>query len=75
VVRGARAVAERAVSFARLSPYARPALVNGAVGAVVAPEGRPFAVIGFTVANGRIVEIDILADPDRLDALERSGLL
>ena len=58
----------------RLSPYARPALVNGAVGAVVAPDGRPFAVIGFTVTNGRIVEIDILSDPLRLSGLELSGL-
>jgi RNA polymerase sigma-70 factor (ECF subfamily) len=74
VIRGARAVAERAVTFARLSPYARPALVNGAVGAVVAPDGRPFAVIGFTVTNGRIVEIDILSDPVRLSGLELSGL-
>ena len=74
VIRGARAVAERAVTFARLSTYARPALVNGAVGAVVAPDGHPFAVIGFTVTNGRIVEIDILSDPLRLSGLELSGL-
>src|SRR5215211_6540258 len=50
VVRGARAVAERARSFAWLTPYARPVLVNGAVGAVVAPQGRPYAVMAFTVA-------------------------
>jgi RNA polymerase sigma-70 factor (ECF subfamily) len=75
VVRGARAVAERAVSFARLSLYAVPALVNGAVGAVVAPDGRPSAVIGFTVSNGRIVEMNILADPERLGELDLAGLL
>ena len=74
VVRGARAVAERARSFAWLSPYARPVLVNGAVGAVVAPEGRPYAVLAFTVADGKIVEIDILSDPHRLEALGLSGL-
>jgi RNA polymerase sigma-70 factor, ECF subfamily len=74
VVRGARAVAERAVTFAQLSPYARPALVNGAAGAVVVLEGRPFAVIGFTVVDGRIAEIDILSDPVRLGELELSGL-
>jgi RNA polymerase sigma factor (sigma-70 family) len=70
VVRGARAVAERAVTFAQLSPYARPALVNGAVGAVVVLDDGPFAVMGFTVANGRIAEIDILSDPERLARVE-----
>jgi RNA polymerase sigma factor (sigma-70 family) len=73
VVRGVRAVAERAVTFARLAPYARPALVNGAAGAVVVLEGRVSAVLAFTVADGRIVEIDILSDPPRLDGLELSG--
>ncbi len=70
VVRGARAVAERAMSYARLSPWVRPALVNGAAGAVVAPQGRPFAVMGFTIADGRIVEIDALTDPERLRRLD-----
>jgi len=74
VVRGARAVAQRALTFARLSPYARPALVNGAVGAVVVPDDRPFAVLAFTVTNGTIVEIDVLSDPLRLGELELSGL-
>ena len=74
VIRGARAVAERASSFAHLAPYARPALVNGAIGAVVAPEGRPFAVMAFTVTEGKIVEIDVLSDPQRLSELELSGL-
>jgi ketosteroid isomerase-like protein len=68
-VRGARAVAEQALTFSRLSPFVRPALVNGAAGVVVAPEGRPFAVMGFTVTRGKIVEIDILADPTRLRQL------
>jgi RNA polymerase sigma-70 factor (ECF subfamily) len=66
-------VAERALSFARLAPYARPALVNGAVGAVVVPDDRPFAVLAFTVTNGKIVEIDVLSDPVRLGALDLSG--
>jgi ketosteroid isomerase-like protein len=69
VLRGAAEVAERALTFARLSPYVRPALVNGAAGVVVAPRGRPFSVMGFTVAGGRIVEIDALSDPARLRAL------
>jgi RNA polymerase sigma-70 factor (ECF subfamily) len=74
VIRGARAVAERAFIFRRLSPWAQPVLVNGAVGAFVAPHGRPFAVMAFTVANGKIVEIDVLADPDRLTGLGAPAL-
>jgi len=74
VVHGARAVAERAVTYARLSPCVRPALVNGAAGVVVAPGGRPFAVMAFTVAGGRIVEIDALSDPERLGRLDLTAL-
>src|SRR5919198_3167159 len=66
VVRGAQAVAERAMMFVGLSPHVRPALVNGAAGVVVAPRGRPFSVMGFTVTDGRIVAIDGLNDPERL---------
>jgi len=70
VVRGARAVAEGALTFARLGRYARPALVNGAAGVVArTPDGRLLAVMGFTVSRGKIVEIDILADPERLRRL------
>jgi RNA polymerase sigma-70 factor (ECF subfamily) len=74
VVRGAREVAARALTFARLAPFVRPALVNGAAGAVVAPRGEPFSVLGFTVAGGRIVEIDAITDPDRLRALDLAVL-
>ena len=69
-VHGAEEVARRALSFARLAPAARPALVNGAAGFVVAPGGRPFAVVGFTVTDGKIIEIDLLADRERLRALD-----
>jgi RNA polymerase sigma factor (sigma-70 family) len=72
--RGAEAVASRAVRFAGLAPWVRPALVNGAAGVVVAPHGRPFAVIGFTVSGGRIVEIDALADPERLSRIDLTVL-
>jgi RNA polymerase sigma factor (sigma-70 family) len=65
-VRGASAVARRALRFTGRAPFARPALVNGAAGAVVAAGGRPLAVAGCTVAGGRIVEIDLLTDPVRL---------
>jgi len=73
-VRGAAAVAKAALSFSWRARFARPALVNGAAGLVVAAGGRPFAVMGFTVARGRIVEIDILADPARLRQLDLAGL-
>jgi RNA polymerase sigma factor (sigma-70 family) len=74
VVHGARAVAEQALTFARLSPFVRPALVNGAAGVVVAPRGRPFSVMGFTVSRGKIVQIDGLADPERLRRLDLAVL-
>jgi RNA polymerase sigma factor (sigma-70 family) len=70
IVRGAEEVASRALTFARLSPSVRPALVNGVAGAVVAPRGRPFSVMAFTVRNGKIVEIDALTDPERLRRLD-----
>jgi RNA polymerase sigma factor (sigma-70 family) len=70
VVSGAAAVAERALTFARLSPFVRPALVNGAAGVVVAPGGRPLSVMAFTVSGGKIVEIDSVADPERLRNLD-----
>jgi RNA polymerase sigma factor (sigma-70 family) len=74
VVRGAATVAERALTFAQLSPFVRPALVNGAAGVVVAPRGRPFSVMGFTVRNGKIVEIDALADPERVPGIATAVL-
>src|ERR671917_66944 len=74
-VRGVRAVAEQTLTFSRLSPFVRPALVNGVAGVVVAPRGRPFAVMGFTVRRGKIVEIDVLADPARLRQLDLQAVL
>jgi len=74
VVRGATTVAAQALTFARLSPFVRPALVNGAAGVVVAPRGRPFSVMAFTVKDGKIVEIDGLADPERLRQLDLAVL-
>jgi RNA polymerase sigma-70 factor, ECF subfamily len=70
-VRGARAVAARALTFSPLAAFARPALVNGAAGGLVmTPHGQPFSVMGFTVKGRRIAEIDILADPARLAQLD-----
>jgi RNA polymerase sigma factor (sigma-70 family) len=71
VVRGAAAVAQQVGRFARLQRFARPAVVNGAAGLVVAPGPRPIAVVGFTIAEGRIVEIDVIADPEKLRAVAR----
>jgi RNA polymerase sigma-70 factor (ECF subfamily) len=68
-VRGAEAVASQALLFRELEEFSRPALVNGAVGTVVMSDERRYAVIGFTVAGGKIVAIDILADPARLERL------
>ncbi|AQW48026.1 RNA polymerase sigma factor SigJ [Streptomyces violaceusniger] len=76
-VRGAAAVADQALTFSRLSGpglLARPALVNGAVGVVSSRDGRPFSVLAFTVTDGRIVAIDILADPERLNGLDLTVL-
>jgi RNA polymerase sigma factor (sigma-70 family) len=69
-VRGAAAVARQALTYSRLGLITRPALVNGAVGAVTTLDGEPFAVGAFTVRDGRIVEIDILADTERLRRLD-----
>jgi len=73
-VRGARAVAGQALAYTQFGALMRPALVNGAVGAVAIVDGEPFAVGAFTVRGGKIVEIDILADPDRIRALDLSVL-
>jgi RNA polymerase sigma-70 factor (ECF subfamily) len=70
-LRGAEAVATQAMTFRRFAATATRALVNGVPGGVAwAPDGRPFAVISCTVAGGRIVSMDVLADPDRLDRLD-----
>jgi len=69
VLHGAEAVAAHTATYARLYPFMRPALVNGAAGAVVAPNGRPLSVMAFTVSNGQIAQIDALIDPQRLARL------
>lgn len=67
IIRGAEAVATGAMTFRRFAETATRALINGVPGGVAwAPDGNPFAVVSLTVAGGRIVSIDILADPDRL---------
>ena len=74
VVLGAAAVARQALSFTRFAPDTKLALVNGAVGLVAVPGGKPVSVMGFTISHEKIVEIDILADPERLRGLDLSVL-
>ena len=75
VLQGAGAVARRALMFAQAAPFIRPALVNGAAGIVAsAPDGRLFSVMGFLVIDGRIIAIDVLANPTRLGELDVSML-
>ena len=70
---GAAAVAEQVLARApRFARFARPAIVNGSAGLIVVPRDRPIAVIGFTIADGRIAEIDLVADPDKLRGLSRA---
>lgn len=66
VVRGAEAVARSAQSAALPTAVLRPVLVNGAAGVVVLVNGQLFTVMAFTVSNGKVVEIDAVADPERL---------
>jgi RNA polymerase sigma factor (sigma-70 family) len=74
-VRGARAVAERAMAFRHLAETSTPMLVNGMPGGVAwAPDASPSAVLAVTVRGGRIVAIDVLADPDRLAKLDLNGV-
>jgi RNA polymerase sigma factor (sigma-70 family) len=74
VTRGAAAVARQAALGALPAAELHPALVNGAAGVVVTVKGRPFAVLGFTVTDGRIAEIDAIADPDRVRRIAASVL-
>jgi RNA polymerase sigma-70 factor (ECF subfamily) len=66
VIRGAEAVARQARLGASPAAELHPALVNGAAGVVITLRGRPYAVMAFTVADGQIVEIDVIADPERV---------
>lgn len=70
LLRGAEALAEHTATYSGLYPHLRPALVNGAPGVVVAPRGRVFSVMAFTVSNDKIAQIDVLLDPERLAALD-----
>jgi RNA polymerase sigma-70 factor (ECF subfamily) len=72
--RGPAEVARQAHSFRALAANAKRALVNGSPGAVAFAGVRPFAVVAFTIRRGKIVEIDILGDPDRLARMDMTVL-
>ena len=69
-IRGAQAVAAQARFYSQLGLVVQPALINGVIGAVSTREGKAFSVGAMTVRGGKIVEIDILADPERLSQLD-----
>ena len=69
VLRGAAAVAHQARIGANAAAVIHPVLVNGAAGVVITLDGQPFALMGFTVADGKIVEVDVIADPERISLL------
>jgi len=69
-LRGAEQVAHAALTFSRLGVLRLPALVNGTPGLVCTLDGKPFSVMAFTIRGGKIAEIYILHDPDRLSQLD-----
>ena len=67
---GAERVAREVLARGRpFAPFGRPAIVNGAVGVVVGSPQRPFAIAGCTISGGRIVELDLIIDPEKLAAV------
>jgi RNA polymerase sigma-70 factor (ECF subfamily) len=75
IVRGAQNVIAQAERFSKIGLSSQIVLVNGHVGVVSRlPDGRPFSIIGFRVANGKIVAMDILADPDRIRRIDLSAV-
>lgn len=75
VLTGARTVGSQAALYGGLAPFVRPVLVNGAAGVLCVVEGRLMSMLAFTVTDGRITAIDVLSDPDRLDAIDLGPLL
>jgi len=73
-VRGASNWASQAIALSQGAVAARPALINGAVGVVVAPHGRLFRVLRVTIADGKIAAIDVIGDPARLRQLDLAVL-
>ena len=75
VRRGAETVGSGAIRFADPARVHHPARVNGGAGAVVAVDGRPVAVMAFTVVDAKIIEVNILVDPERIARLDVSDVV
>jgi RNA polymerase sigma factor (sigma-70 family) len=75
LLRGASEVASQAMTYAPMARWARPVLVNGVPGHLIVRDGRPLVVIGISSRNGKITEINILADPERLARLGLERLI
>ena len=71
---GAEQVARGAMSARRFAPYVRPALVNGAAGVVAFDGAQAFAVVAFTIVNGRVITIDVFNDPELVAKLDVRGI-
>ena len=69
-IHGAAAVAGQALTFRRLSTFQLPVLVNGNAGLISVADGQPMAMMSFTISGGKVIAIDILADPARLRQLD-----
>jgi RNA polymerase sigma factor (sigma-70 family) len=74
VIHGAAAVARQALIGALPGAELHPALVNGTAGMVITVHGRPFAVMGFTVIDSKIIEIAAIADPERVERIAAAVL-
>jgi RNA polymerase sigma-70 factor (ECF subfamily) len=75
MIRGAAAAARQALTgLTSLLPAVQihPALVNGAAGVILTRRGRPVTVMGFTVVDGKIAEINAIADPERVRRITAS---
>src|SRR5215813_8216358 len=73
-IRGARKWARGAIAFSGFAQYAQPALVNGAVGLLLAPGGRLSRVVTFGIAEGKINQVEVIAEPDRLQQINLAVL-
>ena len=71
-IRGAAVWAKGAVAYGHLARLTHPALVDGAIGVVVAPQGRLVRALRFTIANDKITEIEVIGNPARLGKLDVS---
>jgi RNA polymerase sigma-70 factor, ECF subfamily len=73
-IRGARTWAKGALAFSRAVRFAQPALVNGSVGLVLAPGGRLSRVLSFTIERGKIAQVEVIAEPERLSEIDLAAL-